>query len=413
MNRAHESMKPRVAITGLGVVCPIGLSVEEFGENLRHGRSGIRALSVFDGASLPSRIAGEVPWPGAVARDRKLTFALAAAQQAMTQATAGGTRPTGLGTLSLGIGLELFALEDMARLRRQPSWVPEAANERLTFLQTPSDLCAHALAHRHELAGPPRLHVSACAAGTDAIGGGYRLIVSGRSDWVLAGGADSMLHPLGVGGFCKLGALSRRNETPAAASRPFDRGRDGFVLGEGAGMLVLEPLENARRRGATILAEVCGYGNSFDALGISEPHPEGRGAVQSMERALTDAGLRPEQVDAINAHGTGTPKNDPVETLALKRVFGQHARRMPISATKSLMGHLISAAGAVEAIAAILGLRGGWVHPTLNLDDPDPACDLDYVPHQARASDAAVVLSNSFAFGGQNASIVLRRAEDA
>jgi 3-oxoacyl-[acyl-carrier-protein] synthase II len=309
--------------------------------------------------------------------------------------------------------LELFSLEDMARLRRQPSWVPEAANERLTFLQTPSDLCAHALAHRHELAGPPRLHVSACAAGTDAIGGGYRLIVSGRSDWVLAGGADSMVHPLGVGGFCKLGALSRRNETPAAASRPFDRGRDGFVLGEGAGMLVLEPLENARRRGATILAEVCGYGNSFDALGISEPHPEGRGAIQSMERALADAGLRPEQVDAINAHGTGTPKNDPVETLALKRVFGQHARRMPISATKSLMGHLISAAGAVEAIAAILGLRGGWVHPTLNLDDPDPACDLDYVPHQARASDAAVVLSNSFAFGGQNASIVLRRAEDA
>ena len=220
-----------------------------------------------------------------------------------------------------------------------------------------------------------------------------------------------MIHPLGVGGFCKLGALSRRNHDPAGASRPFDRARDGFVLGEGAAMFVLEPLEHARRRGATVLAEVCGYGNSFDAHGISEPHPEGRGAVQAMERALADAGLQPEQVDTINAHGTGTPKNDPMETLAIKRVFGEHAHRIPICATKSMIGHLISAAGAVEAVAAVAGLREGWVHPTINLNDPDSSCDLDYVPRQARDWPAQFVLSNSFAFGGQNATVIFRKAE--
>lgn len=406
-------MKRRVVITGMGVVCPLGLSVAAFAENLQRGVSGIRLISAFDASTLLSRIAGEVPWSGPIARDRKQTFALEAARQAMSQAVAGGSRPVGTGTLSLGIGLELFSLEDMADFHSGKLPSMDDATARLTFLQTPSDLCAHTLAHRHGLTALPRLHVSACAAGTDAIGAGYRMVASGRSDWVLAGGADSMINPLGIGGFCKLNALSQRNSSPTAASRPFDRGRDGFVLGEGAAMLVLEPFEIARKRGAEVIAEVCGYGNSFDALGISEPHPEGRGAVQAMQRALADAGLRPEQVDVINAHGTSTPKNDPVETLAIKRVFGDHARRMPVCATKSMIGHLISAAGAVEAVAAIIGLRGGWVHPTINLDDPDPACDLDYVPHHAREWPASFVLSNSFAFGGQNASIILRRIDAA
>lgn len=406
-------MKRRVAITGMGVVCPIGLTVETFAQNLRRGVSGIRKVLLFDASTLPSHIAGEVPWTGAIARDRKQTFALEAARQAMTQAQQCGTGPAGTGTLSLGIGLELFSLEDMARLRAGHALASEAAAERLTFLQTPSDLCAHSLSDQYGLAGPPRVHVSACAAGTDAIGSGFRLVAGGRSDWVLAGGTDSMINPLGMGGFCKLSALSGRNEEPAAASRPFDRGRDGFVLGEGAALVVLEPLESARRRGAEILAEVCGYGNSFDALGISEPHPEGRGAVQAMQRALADAALLPRQIDFINAHGTGTPKNDPVETLAIKRVFGEHAHHMPVCATKSMIGHLISAAGAVEAVAAIIGLRGGWVHPTVNLDDPDPACDLDYVPHVSRDWPASIVMSNSFAFGGQNASVIFRKANGA
>ena len=406
-------VRVRVAVTGMGVVCPTGLTVAEFGDSLRRGASGIRTISVFDASTLPSRIAGEVPWTGPIARDRKMTFALEAARQAMAQAGDGGSSPRGVGTLSLGIGLELFSLDDMAAL--SVGGAPQASDvsSRLTFVQTPSDLCAHTLAHRFGLGAPPRVHVSACAAGTDALGAGFRLVASGRSDWVLAGGADSMINPLGVGGFCKLSALSRRNANPSAASRPFDRGRDGFVLGEGAAMLVLEPWESARQRGAEILAEICGYGNSFDAHGISEPHPEGRGAVQAMERALADARLRPDEVDIVNAHGTATPKNDPVESLAIRRVFGDHAGRLLVCATKSMIGHLISAAGAVEAVAAIVGLRGGWVHPTINLDDADPACDLDYVPHEARACDGSVVLSNSFAFGGQNAAIVLRRADAA
>jgi len=404
-------MKRRVAITGMGVVCPIGLGIPNFAENLKRGVSGIRTISIFDASTLPSRIAGEVPWKGPIARDRKLTFAVEAARQAVAESTACGSPPAGSGTLSLGIGLELFSLDDMAAFRATHQLSQNDIETRLTFLQTPSDLCAHILANNHGLNRPPRLHVSACAAGTDAIGQGFRLVADGRSDWVLAGGADSMINPLGVGGFCKLSALSQRNDSPSTASRPFDRNRDGFVLGEGAAMLVLEPFENARKRGAEILAEVCGYGNSFDALGISEPHPEARGAVQAMERALASAGLRPEQVDVINAHATSTPKNDPVETLAIKRVFGEHARRIPVCATKSMIGHLISAAGAVEAVASVVGLRGGWVHPTLNLDEPDPACDLDYVPHEARHWPASIVLSNSFAFGGQNASIIFRRAE--
>ena len=404
-------MKRRVAITGMGVVCPIGLCVPTFAENLKRGVSGIRTISIFDATTLPSRIAGEVPWNGPIARDRKLTFAVEAARQAIAESSTCGSPPAGFGTLSLGIGLELFSLDDMAAFRGTRQLPQNDIETRLTFLQTPSDLCAHILANNHGLSRPPRIHVSACAAGTDAIGQGFRLVADGRSDWVLAGGADSMINPLGVGGFCKLSALSQRNDSPSTASRPFDRNRDGFVLGEGAAMLVLEPFENARRRGAEILAEVCGYGNSFDALGISEPHPEARGAAQAMERALASAGLRPEQVDFINAHATSTPKNDPVETLAIKRVFGEHSRRIPVCATKSMIGHLISAAGAVEAVAAVVGLRGGWVHPTLNLDEPDPACDLDYVPHKAREWPTSIVLSNSFAFGGQNACVIFRRAE--
>lgn len=404
-------MKRRVAITGMGVVCPAGLSVAAFAENLQRGVSSVRTISIFDATTLPSRIAGEVSWTGPIARDRKLTFALEAAKQAMTEATACGSSPTGIGTLSLGIGLELFSLDDMAAFCGGHDPLQGDMESRLTFLQTPSDLCAHVLGRNYGLSGPPRLHVSACAAGTDAIGQGFRLVADGRSDWVLAGGADSMINPLGVGGFCKLSALSQRNDSPTAASRPFDRNRDGFVLGEGAAILVLESFESARGRGAEVLAEVCGYGNSFDAFGISEPHPEARGAAQAMERALASAGLRPDEVNVINAHGTSTPKNDLVETLAIKRVFGNHARRIPVCATKSMIGHLISAAGAVEAVAAITGMRGNWVHPTINLDDPDPACDLDYVPHEARKWPTSIVLSNSFAFGGQNASVIFRRAE--
>jgi 3-oxoacyl-[acyl-carrier-protein] synthase II len=228
---------------------------------------------------------------------------------------------------------------------------------------------------------------------------------------MMAGGADSMINPLGVAGFCSIGATSTSNDEPARASRPFDKTRGGFVLGEGAGVLVLERLDDAMERGAAIHAEICGYGASFDAHGISEPHPDGRGALQAMSRALQDARIDPGDVDCINAHGTATPKNDPVETLAIKRLLGRRAYDVPVCATKSMIGHLIAAAGAVEAIAAIVGLNASVAHPTINLDHPDPACDLDYVPRVARKHPQRCVLSNSFAFGGQNASIVLRRVD--
>ena len=406
-------MKQRVAITGLGVVAPNGGNVPEFLDALLTGRSGIRNVRSFDAASLPTRIAGEVRGPHeAPLPDRKIGFALEAARQAFAQACALGTAPVGRGGLSLGVGLELFSMQDLAA-QRSGRGAASSLVERLSFMQTPSDLCAHFLSQAHGLSVPPLLHVSACAAGTDALGAGFRRVRDGRVDFMLVGGTDSMINPLGMAGFAALNATSTRNAEPERASRPFDRNRDGFVLGEGAGMLLLEPWQAALDRGAEPLGELVGYGNSLDAHGISEPHPEARGAAQAMSRALADAGLSAEQISAINAHGTATPKNDPIETLAIHRVFGQHARNMPISATKSLIGHLISAAGAVEAIAALACMNAGWVHPTLNLDDADPACDLDYVPLVARRHRQAYVLSASYGFGGHNAAIVLRGAEAA
>jgi 3-oxoacyl-[acyl-carrier-protein] synthase II len=389
----------------MGVVSPIGIGVDCFRESLLAGRSGAAPITLFDPACLPTRIAAQVAWEGELLRDRKISFAVEAARQALL-----GGRPHGTGGLSLGIGLELFSMDDLAASARAGFALPQTLRERLLFLQSPSDLCVHLISQRHSLEAPPLTHVSACAAGSDAIGAAYRLVASGRRDWMLAGGADSMINPLGVAGFCRIGATTTANDAPTRASRPFDRARDGFLLGEGAALLLLEPLEEARRRDAPVHAEVCGYGSSLDAHGISEPHPEGRGAYQAMAHALADAGVAPEQVDCVNAHGTGTPKNDPVETAALKRLLGTRAPQVPVCATKSMIGHLIAAAGAVEAVAAITCMEAGMVHPTMNLEQPDPLCDLDYVPLRARAHAQRFVLSNSFGFGGQNASLLFRSA---
>jgi len=397
-------MRRRVAVTGIGVVCPIGNSTEQFRDNLLAGKSGVGPITLFDPAELPTRIAAEVRWNGAnTLRDRKIAFAVEAARQAMDSG-----RPRGEGGLSLGIGLELFSMPDLCAMRRPDFALPPRLRERLTLLQTPSDLCVHLISNEHRLRRPPLTHVSACAAGADAIGTAFRMVADSRCDWMLAGGTDSMINPLGVGGFCRIGATSVANDQPQRASRPFDATRSGFVLGEGAGMLLLEPLDRAQDRSATIYAEIAGYGNGFDAWGISEPHPEGRGAYQAMALAVKEAGIAVAEIDCINAHGTSTPKNDSVETLAIKRLLGDRAHRVPVCATKSMIGHLISAAGAVEAIAAILCMQSGWLHPTINLENPDPLCDLDYVPSRARRFRHSVTLSNSFGFGGQNASIVLK-----
>lgn len=407
----------RVVITGVGIVSPLGHELSEFRRNLLSGLSAAAPITVFDPARLPTRIAAQVDASSlpTQTRDRKIAFGLAAARAAIADADGGDALPlveyyagTG-GGLSLGIGLELFSMPDMVKFLEREE-IPAGVHAQ-TFLQTPSDVCAHLICREHDfLRAPPLVHVSACAAATDAIGTAFRMIRDGRRRWMLAGGADSMINPMGVGGFCAIEATTRRNHEPQRASRPFDRDRDGFLLGEGAGLLVLETLDDAQARGARIYGEVSGYGNSFDAYGISEPHPEGEGALLAMQRALADAGLQPEDISYINAHGTSTPKNDVVETRAIRRLLGRHAERVPVSSTKSMIGHLISAAGAVELAAAILCAQAGWVHPTINLERPDPACDLDYVAEGARRVKVETILKNSFAFGGQNASLVIRMA---
>jgi 3-oxoacyl-[acyl-carrier-protein] synthase II len=284
----------------------------------------------------------------------------------------------------------------------------------------------HPIAEAEQEPGTPAAHLAnvfgakgvnancltACAASSQAIGEAYELIRSDCADVILSGGTHSMIHPFGLTGFIKLTALSSRNDEPEHASRPFDRDRDGFILGEGAGMLLLEELEHARARRARIYGEIVGYGSTADAFRITDSHDEGRGAIACMREALEDANLSPEQIDYVNAHGTSTDVNDKIETLAIKRVFGEAAYRVPISSTKSMMGHLIAAAGSVEAIVCLLTIRDGVLPPTVNLDHPDTNCDLDYIPHSARRKNVDIALSNSFGFGGQNITLILRRYTD-
>lgn len=403
----------RVAVTGMGVVSPLGNTLDLFRDQLLAGVSGIRPLTLFPTENLPSQIAGQCSIPETKHKDRKIDFALLAAASAMQQADRWGSplksnhEPYQCG-LSLGIGLELFDMADLVTFAQNQYTIPEKFKGKQDFLQTPADSCVQLLTQKYHLLLPHALHISACAAGNDALGFAFTRIRRGLATMMLAGGADSMLNVMGFGGFCKLNALSSRNHEPAKASRPFDAQRDGFVLAEGAGFLVLEEMEHARLRHAPIYAEICGYGNAFDAYSVSDPHPEARGAVLAISRALSSANIQPQQVSYINAHGTATPKNDPVETLAIKKVFGSFAYQIPISSTKSLTGHLISAAGAVEAIAAITCANAGFIHPTINLDSPDPLCDLDYVPNQARHYAVDYFLNHSFAFGGQNSVLVIR-----
>jgi 3-oxoacyl-[acyl-carrier-protein] synthase II len=425
-------MRRRVVITGMGAITPLGHSVDELFQAQIEGRSGVGPITLFNARRFPTRFAAQVKnfdlgkyvrepqrWADSGANSR---FAAAAAQQALTDAglldhpTVGRTR---IGVyLGSGEGIQDFhhlvslVAQTYHTERRD---VDTAAFARgglrdfhpgREFEQELHTTVAH-LASYFDLLGPNYNCLTACAASSQAIGEATELIRHGDADAMLSGGAHSMIHPFGVSGFNLLTALSTRNDEPARASRPFDLHRDGFVLGEGAGMLVLEELEHARRRGARIYAEITGYGSTADAFRITDSHPEGRGAIACIEDALRDSGLAPADIGYINAHGTSTQVNDKVETAAIKKVFGDGAYQIPVSSTKSMLGHLIAAAGAVELIISTEALRRGILPPTINYETPDPECDLDYIPNTAREKRIRHVLSNSFGFGGQNVSLIV------
>jgi len=416
----HETngTRRRVVVTGIGLVTPLGTGTERNWQQLIAARSGVGRITRFDASVLPAQVAGEVrdfePERFVERKDLKkmdlfIQYAVGAARMAVEDARlpAPLERPERTGVI-VGVGMGgMVTLEESyghflsGNLRRvSPFFIPRLI----------PNMAAGAIAMCLGARGPNYAITSACASGAHAIGEALTLIRDGRQDVMLAGGAEAPVCLLGVGGFAAMRALATNfNDQPERASRPFDARRTGFVIAEGAGCLVLEELEHARRRGATVYAELLGYGATCDAYHMTQPAPEGSGAAECMTLALEDAGLRPEDVGYINAHGTGTSCNDEAETQAVKRVFGEHARRLAVSSTKSMTGHLLGAAGTVEAAYTVLAIAHGVLPPTINLEEPDPACDLDYVPARARAVRVGAALSNSFGFGGTNATLAFGR----
>jgi 3-oxoacyl-[acyl-carrier-protein] synthase II len=404
----------RVVVTGLGVVSPVGVGVDAYWSALTRGVSGIRPISRFDASHFASRIAGEVPdfdplaylpRRDVVRTDPFIHYALVAAYQAITDAKLeieGRSERVGVCIASSMGGISLF-LNAHDTLQREG---PDAIGAYAMPGYLPH-MAAGWVSMRTGARGPIAAPATACAASGQAIGDAFRMIQRGDADAVLAGGTDALIHPVVLGCFCALRALSTNNADPTGASRPFDKGRDGFVLAEGAGILVLEEIQSARARGAHTYAEVVGYGLTADANHPTAPSDDG--PARAMTRALADAGLRPDLIDYVNAHGTSTPYNDVNETRAIKLAFGAHARRLAVSSTKSMTGHLNGAAGAVEAIATVLALDHQLLPPTINYRTPDPECDLDYVPNQVRPAQVRAAISNSFAFGGINVTLAFAR----
>ncbi len=431
-------MSRRVVITGMGWITPLGHDLETVWQRVLAGENGAAPATIFDARTFPTQFAAEVK--GFDLRrflgdhieehrtaSRNAGFALAAAEMAWKHAGLNGgshgTDPEMVGVYLGGgegpIDFENFAAAAIA------GWDPEqrdlnanrwakVAYDRLNAVheleQDPNRAAGH-LAFRFNARGPNFNTLTACAASTQALGEATMLIRRGDADVMISGGAHSMIHPLGVTGFNRLTALSTRNDDPTSASRPFDRTRDGFVLGEGAGILILEEYESARRRGATIHGEILGYGSTADAFRVTDMHESGRGAIAAMSNALADAGLTINDIDYISAHGTGTQENDRVETLAIRTVFADRKQPVPISSVKSMFGHLIAGAGAVELITCALAMRDGIAPPTTNYHEPDPNCDLDYIPNEPRKLDLRICLSNSFGFGGQNDTLIVRRPD--
>jgi len=411
--------RKRAVITGVGVVSPIGIGKEEFLRGLLECRNGVDRITRFDASEFPSKIAAEVrdfkPEEFIDSRearrmDRFTQFAVAATMMALEDAGLSNSRvpPERVGVvIGSGIGgIETWEKEHKVLLERGPKRV----SPLLIPMMIPN-MAAGQVAIYFGFKGPNLATITACAAGAHAIGEALDFIRRGEADVVLAGGAEAPITPLPVAGFCTMRALSTRNDDPKRASRPFDKERDGFVVGEGAGIVVVEELEHALKRGAKIYCELVGYGANADAYHITAPDPTGEGPANAMRAALRDAGLKPEEVDYINAHGTSTPLNDKTETLAIKKVFGEHAYKLAVSSTKSQIGHLLGAAGGVEFVATVLAISEGFIPATINYEVPDPECDLDYVPNQPRKVQVRTALKNAFGFGGQNACLVVRRWE--
>jgi 3-oxoacyl-[acyl-carrier-protein] synthase II len=407
----------RVVVTGIGALTPIGNTAEALWTGLTQGRSGIGPITKFDATGYPTRIAGEIRnfdplafFDKKEARrlDPYLQYAIASAAMAVSDADldTGAVDAERFGVLiGSGIGGITTLLDgEHVLLEKGPDRVSPFIIPMLII-----NMASGLVSMRFGAKGPNSSVVTACATGNHAIGDAFRLIRFGDADVMIAGGAEAIVVPLTIAGFCAMKAMSTRNDAPEKASRPFDAGRDGFVCGEGAGIVVLESLEHAVRRDARIYAEVIGYGMTGDAHHMTAPDPEGDGAARAMALALKSAALAAGDVGYINAHGTSTPYNDKFETLAIKRVFGDHARKLAVSSTKSMTGHLLGAAGGVEAIATSLALYHGLLPPTINYETPDPECDLDYVPNQARKQDVEVALSNAFGFGGTNATLAFRK----
>ncbi len=410
-------MKRRVVVTGVGMITPVGLDTETSWEGLINGKSGIGPITQFDDKTIPTQIAGEIHGfepekyiePKEIKKmDRFIQLAIAASQMAMDASglkiTPENAERVGV-IVSAGMG-GLPAIEKYFRVYLERGF------RKITPFFIPMLIineAAGVLSIRYGAKGPNICVVTACATGTHSIGEASRTIERGDADAMIAGGTESCICPLGVGGFNAMKALSTRNDEPQRASRPFDAERDGFIMGEGSGVVILEEMESAVKRGARIYAEVIGYGASGDAYHITAPAPNGEGAARCMNMALKDAGIAPSEMGYINAHGTSTKFGDELETAAIKTVFGDYAYKIPVSSTKSMTGHLLGAAGGVEAVISILALDRGVLPPTINLENPDPECDLDYVPHKARRTQADVAMSNSFGFGGTNACLIFKK----
>ncbi len=427
-------MNRRVVVTGMGCITPVGNNVSQMWASLKEAKNGVGQITHFDASNFPTKFAAEVRGFDfdALVDDphrfsdagRNIRFAIGAATEAVKDSgieECDTLNPARFGVyLGAGEGQQDFLqfmslVADAQRngevdLQHFTKHFLESMNPRFELELEPNMPAAH-LSSLFNAQGPNLNCLTACAASSQAIGEATEIIRRNDADVMLSGGAHSMIHPFGLTGFNLLTALSERNDSPATASRPFDFTRDGFVLGEGAGMVILEELEHAKKRGARIYGEIRGYGSTADAYRITDIHPEGRGAIACIRMALADAQINPEEIGYVNAHGTSTKVNDHVETMAIKGGLGEHARKTPVSSIKSMMGHLIAAAGSVEAITCLLAIRDGVLPPTINYSTPDPDCDLDYIPNQARESRIKAALSNSFGFGGQNVSLIISKFE--